>query len=58
MENIDKKEVEEYLKDNTPDEEESFFHYSDQDIWREGFRFGIEYAEIKYKELESKLKSL
>lgn len=23
-----------------PSNEDSFFHYSDSDIWREGFRFG------------------
>jgi hypothetical protein len=40
----EKQAVEEAARRNVPTSEDSFFHYSDQDIWIEGFVAGAESA--------------
>lgn len=36
--------IEEAAKGQAPTSDDAFFHYSDQDIWKEGFGFGAEFA--------------
>ena len=41
----ERQEIEEAAKWQAPTSDDAFFHYPDQDIWKEGFGFGAEFAE-------------
>jgi len=43
------KTISEAAKNNVPIGEDSFFHYSDQDIWIEGFKKGVAVEELCQK---------
>lgn len=39
------KTVEQAKTEQVPIHDEAFFHYSDQDIWKEGFEDGVKFAQ-------------